>query len=45
MTEPSLFPDLELVTVPDKFAGLGQDARRTLRQAELIAAGSVNDVR
>lgn len=35
----SLFPDLEPLAVPDRFAGLGQDARRTLRQAELIAAG------
>lgn len=37
--DPSLFPDLEPVTVPDRFAGLGQDARRTLRQADLIAGG------
>ncbi len=39
MTEPSLFPDLEPVTIPDKFAGLGRDARRTIHQADLIAAG------
>jgi len=38
-TEPSLFPDLEPVTIPDRFEGLGQDARRTLRQADLIAGG------
>jgi hypothetical protein len=35
----TLFPDLEPVPVVDPLAGLGQDARRTLRQAELIAAG------
>lgn len=39
MTEPSLFPDLEPVPVPDRFEGLGKDARRTLRQADQIAAG------
>lgn len=39
MTE-SLFPDLEPVHTPDRFEGLGHDARRTLRQADLIAAGT-----
>ena len=39
MTEPSLFPSLEPVAVPDPLEGLGKDARRTLRQAELLAAG------
>lgn len=37
--EPSLFPDLEPMAVPDPRDGLGRDALRTLRQAELIAAG------
>lgn len=37
--EPSLFPALQPVSVPDRFEGLGQDARRTLRQTDLIAEG------
>ncbi|WP_280186093.1 MULTISPECIES: hypothetical protein [Nocardia] len=36
----SLFPDLEPVTIPDRFEGMGHDARRTARQADLIAAGA-----
>lgn len=39
MTEPSLFPDLEPVAVPDRLEGMGRDARRTARQADLIVAG------
>jgi hypothetical protein len=39
VTEPSLFPDLEPVPVPDRFEGLGRDAARTVRQADLIVAG------
>lgn len=42
MTAPAdlpLFPDLGAGPVPDRLKGLGQDARRTLRQADLIAAG------
>lgn len=40
MTDPSLFPDLEPIPTPDRFEGLGQDARRTLRQRDLIASGT-----
>ncbi|MCM6777732.1 hypothetical protein NDR87_30035 [Nocardia sp. CDC159] len=35
--EPGLFPALE--PVPNRFEGLGKDAQKTLRQADLIAAG------
>lgn len=35
----SLFPYLEPVAIPDRFEGLGRDARRTLRLADLIASG------
>jgi hypothetical protein len=37
--EPTLFPDIEPNPVPDRFAGLGKDARQTLRRADLIASG------
>jgi len=39
VTEPSLFPFLEPVAVPDRLEGMGKDARRTLRNADLIAQG------
>ncbi|WP_280332081.1 hypothetical protein [Nocardia wallacei] len=40
MTEdPSLFPDLEPTLRPDRFEGLGANARHTLRQAGFITAG------
>lgn len=38
MTEPGLF-DVEPVPVEDPYEGMGQDAKRTAKNLELIAAG------
>jgi hypothetical protein len=37
--DPPLFPDIEPVEIPDPYAGMGRDARRTARQRALITAG------
>lgn len=38
-SEPGLFDEPARIEVPDPFAGMGRDARRTARQRESLAGG------